>query len=149
MINLNDSAFDAKAGVAIFNEGKAGVVENVLLTVNKKKPEDKQGSPEYVKLQDDYIKQHVQAHQQRGIPLQEAQTRAAAEFSEEIRALSVPYDPTAAGTFAGARKSQGIPLPDSWREYDIVKLIKSYDRRSAIDFSTSICSINSGRFTSA
>ena len=95
---------------------------------------NKQGSPEYVKLQDDYIKQHVQAHQQRGIPLQEAQTRAAAEFSEEIRALSVPYDPTAAGTFAGARKSQGIPLPDSWREYDIVKLIKSYDRRSAIDF---------------
>jgi hypothetical protein len=94
----------------------------------------KQGSPEYVKLQDDYIKQHVQAHQQRGIPLQEAQTRAAAEFSEEIRALSVPYDPTAAGTFAGARKAQGIPLPESWREYDIVKLIKSYDRRSAIDF---------------
>lgn len=47
MINLNDSAFDAKAGVAIFNDGKAGVVENVLLTVNKKKPEDKQGSPEY------------------------------------------------------------------------------------------------------
>ena len=95
---------------------------------------NKQGSPEYVKLQDDYIKQHVQTHQQRGIPLQEAQTRAAAEFSEEIRALSVPYDPTAAGTFAGARKAQGIPLPDSWREYDIVKLIKSYDRRSAIDF---------------
>ena len=94
----------------------------------------KQGSPEYVKLRDDYIKQHVQAHQQRGIPLQEAQTRAAAEFSEEIRALSVPYDPTAAGTFAGARKAQGIPLPESWREYDIVKLIKSYDRRSAIDF---------------
>lgn len=94
----------------------------------------KQGSPEYVKLQDDYIKQHVQAHQQNGIPLQEAQTRAAAEFSEEIRALSVPYDPTAAGTFAGARKAQGIPLPDSWREYDILKLIKSYDRRSAIDF---------------
>jgi len=94
----------------------------------------KQRSPEYVKLRDDYIKQHVQAHQQRGIPLQEAQTRAAAEFSEEIRALSVPYDPTAAGTFAGARKAQGIPLPESWREYDIVKLIKSYDRRSAIDF---------------
>jgi hypothetical protein len=95
---------------------------------------NKQGSPEYVKLQDDYIKQHVQAHQQRGIPLQEAQTRAAAEFADEVRTMSVPYDPTAAGTFAGARKAQGIPLPESWREYDIVKLIKSYDRRSAIDF---------------
>jgi hypothetical protein len=95
---------------------------------------NKQGSPEYVKLQDDYIKQHVQAHQQNGIPLQEAQTRASAEFSEEIRALSVPYDPTAAGTFAGARKAQGIPLPHSWREYNIAKLLKSYDRRSAIDF---------------
>lgn len=95
---------------------------------------NKQGSPEYVKLQDDYIKQHVQAHQQNGVPLQEAQTRAAAEFADEVRTMSVPYDPTAAGTFAGARKAQGIPLPDSWREYDIVKLIKSYDRRSAIDF---------------
>ena len=94
----------------------------------------KQGSPEYVKLQDDYIKYHVQAHQQNGVPLQEAQTRAAAEFSEEVRALSVPYDPTAAGTFAGARKAQGIPLPHSWREYDILKLINNYDRRSAIDF---------------
>ena len=95
---------------------------------------NKQRSPEYVKLRDDYIKQHVQAHQQRGIPLQEAQTRAAAEFADEVRTMSVPYDPTAAGTFAGARKAQGIPLPDSWREYDIVKLIKNYDRRSAIDF---------------
>lgn len=47
MINLNDSAFDAKAGVAIFNDGKAGVVENVTISVNKRKPEDKQGSPEY------------------------------------------------------------------------------------------------------
>jgi len=101
-------------------------VRNIMTT--------KQGSPEYVKLQNDYINQHVQAHQQRGIPLQEAQTRAAAEFADEIRTMSVPYDPTAAGTFAGARKAQGIPLPDSWREYDIVKLIKNYDRRSAIDF---------------
>ena len=47
MINLNDSAFDAKAGVAIFNDGKAGIVENVIASVNKKKAEDKQGSPEY------------------------------------------------------------------------------------------------------
>ena len=47
MINLNDSAFDAKAGVAIFNDGKAGIVENVIASENKKKAEDKQGSPEY------------------------------------------------------------------------------------------------------
>lgn len=47
MINLNDSAFDAKQGAAIFNDGVAGVVENVTLSVTKRKPEDKENSPEY------------------------------------------------------------------------------------------------------
>ena len=94
----------------------------------------KQGSPEYVKLKDDYVKQHVQFHQQNGVPLQEAQTRAIAEFNDAIREMSVPYDPTAVGTFAGARKAQGIPLPHSWREYNIMKLVENYDRRSAMDY---------------
>jgi len=94
----------------------------------------KQGSPEYVKLKDDYIKQHTQFHQQNGVPLQEAQTRSLADFNDAIREMSVPYDPTAVGTFAGARKAQGIPLPESWREYDIMKLIENYDRRSAMDY---------------
>ena len=47
MINLNDNAFDAKQGAAIFNDGVAGVVENVVVSVNKRKPEDKENSPEY------------------------------------------------------------------------------------------------------
>jgi len=47
MINLNDSSFDAKEGVAIFNNGTAGIVENVSMGVSKKKPEDKEGSPDY------------------------------------------------------------------------------------------------------
>jgi len=94
----------------------------------------KQGSPEYVKLKDDYIKQHTQFHQQNGVSLQEAQTRAIAEFNDAIREMSVPYDPTAVGTFAGARKAQGIPLPESWREYNIMKLVENYDRRSAMDY---------------
>lgn len=47
MINLNDSAFDAKQGTAIFNDGVAGVVDNVAISVNKRKPEDKENSPEY------------------------------------------------------------------------------------------------------
>jgi len=47
MINLNDSAFDAKQGTAIFNDGVAGVVDNVAVSVNKRKPEDKENSPEY------------------------------------------------------------------------------------------------------
>jgi hypothetical protein len=47
MINLNDSAFDAKQGAAIFNDGIAGIVENVTLSVSKRKPEDKENSPEY------------------------------------------------------------------------------------------------------
>lgn len=47
MINLNDASFDAKEGAAIFNDGKAGIAENVTLAISKKKPEDKEGSPDY------------------------------------------------------------------------------------------------------
>ena len=47
MFNLNDSSFDAKEAAIIFNNGEAGITENVTLTVNKKKPEDKEGSPDY------------------------------------------------------------------------------------------------------
>ena len=46
-INLNDSSFDAKEGSVIFNNGVAGVAENVVLTVVKRKPEDKDRAPEY------------------------------------------------------------------------------------------------------
>lgn len=45
-INLNDDSFDAKNFI-IFGGGKAGIVENVSLSINKKKPEDKESSPEY------------------------------------------------------------------------------------------------------
>jgi hypothetical protein len=47
MINLNDASFDAAEGKAIFNGGNAGIVENVTVSVVKKKPEDKENSPEY------------------------------------------------------------------------------------------------------
>ena len=47
MINLNDSTFDAKEGKAVFNGGNAGIANDVTLSVDKKKPEDKEGSPDY------------------------------------------------------------------------------------------------------
>ncbi len=47
MINLNDASFDAAEGKAIFNGGNAGIAENVILSISKKKPEDKDGSPDY------------------------------------------------------------------------------------------------------
>lgn len=46
-INLNNDEFDASEGKAIFNGGKAGVVENVTLSLEKKKPEDKDNAPDY------------------------------------------------------------------------------------------------------
>jgi hypothetical protein len=45
--NLNDASFDAKEGVAIFNDGVAGIVENVTLSVSKKTAEDKENAPDY------------------------------------------------------------------------------------------------------
>lgn len=47
MINLNDNSFDQKEGKAVFNGGTAGVVENVVMNVVKKTPEDKENAPDY------------------------------------------------------------------------------------------------------
>jgi len=47
MINLNDNTFDGNANVAIFNNGEAGVVENVKLSVYKKGNDDKENAPDY------------------------------------------------------------------------------------------------------
>lgn len=46
-INLNDDDYNASEGVAIFNDGNAGIVEGVTATLEKKKPEDKENSPDY------------------------------------------------------------------------------------------------------
>ena len=47
MYNLNDNGFDAKQGAVIFNNGVAGLVEDVKMSVYKKKPEDKENAPDY------------------------------------------------------------------------------------------------------
>ena len=47
MINLNDDSFDGGSNVKIFNNGTAGVVENVKLSVKKKTAEDKENAPDY------------------------------------------------------------------------------------------------------
>jgi len=46
-INLNDNSFNASEGVAIFNGGKAGVAENITVTLSKKTAEDKEFAPDY------------------------------------------------------------------------------------------------------
>jgi len=43
-INLNDSSFDSK-DVVIFNEGVAGIVENVSMKAEEKKADDKESAP--------------------------------------------------------------------------------------------------------
>ena len=47
-INLNDDSFNQSEGsVVIFNGGKAGVTEQVTVTVDKKTTEDKEMAPDY------------------------------------------------------------------------------------------------------
>lgn len=46
MINLNDSQYDAKVA-KIFNEGLAGITENVTISVKRKTAEDKDKAPDY------------------------------------------------------------------------------------------------------
>ena len=47
MIDLNNDEFDGGNNVAIFNGGTAGIVDNVTLTIEKKKADAKEGSPDY------------------------------------------------------------------------------------------------------
>jgi len=47
MYNLNDASFNAIEGKAVFNNGNAGVVENVTVSVKKKTAEDKENAPDY------------------------------------------------------------------------------------------------------
>jgi len=49
MINLNDEQIDQKEGgsVIIFNKGVAGVVDNVTLSLTKKKKDDHEKAPDY------------------------------------------------------------------------------------------------------
>ena len=46
-INLNDDSFNPAQGVAIFNGGNAGTVENVKVSLVKKSAEDKEMAPDY------------------------------------------------------------------------------------------------------
>ena len=46
-INLNDDSFNSAQGVAIFNGGNAGTVENVKVSLVKKSAEDKEMAPDY------------------------------------------------------------------------------------------------------
>lgn len=47
MYNLNDNGFDAKQGVTIFNDGVAGLVNDVKMSVYKKGKDDKENAPDY------------------------------------------------------------------------------------------------------
>ncbi len=47
MYNLNDDGFNAKQGVTIFNDGNAGLVNDVKMSVYKKGKDDKENAPDY------------------------------------------------------------------------------------------------------
>ena len=47
MYNLNDDGFNAKQGVTIFNDGNAGLVNDVKMSVYKKTKDDKENAPDY------------------------------------------------------------------------------------------------------
>ena len=61
MINLNDDSFDGGSNVAIFNNGTAGIVENVKLSVTKKTAEDKENAPNYKLVYTDSTEASVNA----------------------------------------------------------------------------------------
>ena len=46
-IDLNNEEFDGGGNVSIFNNGKAGIVNDVTLTIEKKKADDKENAPDY------------------------------------------------------------------------------------------------------
>jgi len=55
MINLNDDSFNGGSNVSIFNNGTAGIVENVKISLKRKTAEDKDNAPDYKLIYDDGI----------------------------------------------------------------------------------------------
>ncbi len=55
MINLNDDSFDGGSNVSIFNNGTAGIVNNVKLSLKRKTAEDKENAPDYKLIYNDGI----------------------------------------------------------------------------------------------
>jgi len=47
MINLNDKEYDGGATGPIFNGGDAGIANDITISVERKKPEDKETAPDY------------------------------------------------------------------------------------------------------
>ena len=47
MIDLNNEEYDGGGNVAIFNGGNAGIANDVVLTIEKKKADAKEASPDY------------------------------------------------------------------------------------------------------
>ena len=92
------------------------------------------GTPEYQKLKDDYVREATDSYLQQGMNQQAARNKAIADFETERSVILAPFDPSAPATFAGARKSQGRPLPESWGELNFRDLLESYNRRSAKDY---------------
>lgn len=92
------------------------------------------GTPEYQKLKDDYVREATDSYLQKGMNQQDARNKAIADFENERSVILAPFDPSAPATFAGARKPQGRPLPESWGELNFRDLLESYNRRSAKDY---------------
>jgi len=92
------------------------------------------GTPEYQKLKDDYVREATDSYLQQGMNQQAARNKAIADFETERSVILAPFDPSAPATFAGARKPQGRPLPESWGELNFRDLLESYNRRSAKDY---------------
>lgn len=92
------------------------------------------GTPEYQKLKDDYVREATDSYLQKGMNQQDARNKAIADFENERSVILAPFDPAAPATFAGARKPQGRPLPESWGELNFRDLLESYNRRSAKDY---------------
>jgi hypothetical protein len=92
------------------------------------------GTPEYQKLKDDYVREATDSYLKQGMNQQAARNKAIADFETERSVILAPFDPSAPATFAGARKPQGRPLPESWGELNFRDLLESYNRRSAKDY---------------
>lgn len=92
------------------------------------------GTPEYQKLKDDYVREATDDYLKKGMNQQAARDKAIADFEQERSVILAPFDPAAPATFAGARKPQGRPLPESWGELNFRDLLESYNRRSAKDY---------------
>lgn len=94
---------------------------------------NKQGSPDFNRLKQDYIDLNTRVNLKRGHALPEAQDLAEKSFDKYLGAFSAPASIADSLSFKAVRSAESGQTPESWMHPDIKEALDSYVSRVAKD----------------